>query len=57
MSPSEIAYAIDEGDCGGAVEFGIPKKLSSKEMAEALTAAGSEPEFFELDPDGNKVDA
>lgn len=56
MSPAEIAYAIDEGDCVGTVEFGTSEKLSGKAMAEALTAAGSEPEFFQLDPDGDQLD-
>jgi ABC-type protease/lipase transport system fused ATPase/permease subunit len=35
--------------CGGSE----PEKLSGKEMADALYAAGSEPAFFMLDDEGN----
>jgi hypothetical protein len=48
-----VVRECNQGDYVGDVAFGNSEKLSGKEMADALYAAGSEPGFFMLDDDGN----
>lgn len=53
---SEIDYQIKDGDCVGEVSLKEAKELTGPEMAEALSDVGSEPEFFQLDMDGNPLE-
>ena len=56
-SPSlqEIDHQIMEGDWSGQYHVDSVTVLSPKEMAEALIEQGSDPEFFGLNDDGEKV--
>ena len=49
----DIAYAINEGPCVGAMEEGVSEQLNGKQMAEALVKVGSDPGFFHLDENGD----
>lgn len=52
-----IIEACDTGPCVlASMELGRCQ-LDPVEMARALTVAGSEPGFFQLDDEGNEVDA
>jgi hypothetical protein len=53
LSLGQIDYAITDGDCVGSNLRQVEAELTSKEMAQALLEAGSEPDFFMLDDDGN----
>ena len=46
MDLKELAYAITDGDCSGVVDYGKPKILTKREMAKALLAQGSDPQFL-----------
>lgn len=46
---SAIAYEITEGDCSGQVDAGPSVPLSRREVALALQAQGSDPEFLLMD--------
>lgn len=50
-----IAIEIANGDMVGRVEVMERAQLTPKQMADALTEAGSAPDFFELDAEGNKL--
>lgn len=49
----QIAHDIDEGDCVGVVRLVGQVELSPEQMATALIAAGSDPEFFDLADPGH----
>lgn len=51
-----IAREIYDGDCSGRVEVMQSDELNGVAMAKALIAQGSDPGFFGLDKDGNKVE-
>lgn len=55
LSLAQIAAAITEGDCSGAIEHTVVE-LSAPEAARALLAQGSDPEFFMLDEDGAEIE-
>lgn len=48
-----IHYEITEGDCSGVTTMTDVQELSGSEMAKELLSQGSDPEFFDLDADGN----
>jgi len=52
----DVASAIDTGDCSGRITDEKIVKLSASKAAEALQAQGSDPEFFQLDEDGNDLE-
>jgi hypothetical protein len=55
-SLEQVAYDINEGDQVGKITTEISsEELNGKEAAAALSDAGSEPEFFMLDKNGNDV--
>lgn len=56
LSLSQVEYLITEGECVGAALVSKQTTLTNKEMAAALIAAGSTPDFFMLDEAGNKID-
>ena len=49
-----LNYAVTEGDCV-LHGYGVSKEeiLDGRQMADALYDAGSQPEFFHLDDNGN----
>lgn len=49
----ELARMIEQGPLVGDMTVVEPRKLSGREMADALYAARSEPGFFGLDDEGN----
>lgn len=53
---TRINYDITDGDCSGKVEISSYQELTPKEAAKELLAQGSDPEFFNLDKDGNSLD-
>ena len=55
VSIKQLAFDITEGSCSGEVKVVRVEPLSGKEVAEALTAQGSDPEFFQLDSKGNEI--
>jgi len=52
-----IVQQCDEGDFSGDWNITESQELTGKEMAQALVGQRSEPEFFNLDEDGNDLDA
>jgi hypothetical protein len=56
MSLSDVAYVIEDGDCSGQVEWKPSKILVGKAAAKAVQAQGSDPEFFQMDEDGNELE-
>ena len=52
----DIAYDITEGECSGRVHRVSSEELDGRAMANALIEQDSDPEFFGLDQDGNKID-
>ncbi len=57
MSLTDIDNAITDGDCSGRVKFIVNnEEKTGKEMAELLKEQGSDPEFFQLDENGNDLE-
>jgi len=58
MDLGDIVYECDRGDCVGSFhpDTDWNAEVDGPEMAEALTRAGSEPEFFNLDDDGEELE-
>jgi len=52
----DIGYAITEGHCSGKITTASEAEVTAPEMAKLLVAQGSDPEFFQLDENGNEVD-
>lgn len=53
---AELAELITTGPCSGLITITKQGELCGKEMATALLAQGSDPEFFQLDDDGNDLE-
>lgn len=51
-----IAYSITQGDCSGHTEEIKRQRLTGKQMAKELLNQGSDPEFFQLDKEGNEIE-
>lgn len=56
MSLEDIAHEIVNGDLVGSFGDTVVIELSPKEAAEMLYQYGSQPEFFNLDDEGNTLD-
>lgn len=56
MGLGEVAYAITDGDCSGAIEQGESKALSPLIAAKGLAIQGSDPSFFGLTPTGEDIE-
>ena len=56
MELAGVAYAIDEGDCVGKVDFAASERVDGRTMAGLLSELDSEPGFFQLDENGNALD-
>lgn len=52
---SDIAFECADGEMVMGVVDQSQKTINGKQMAKALTAAGSDPDFFSLDDKGNSV--
>jgi len=54
---ASIMYDITEGHCSGEVEnIARNEEKNGKEMADLLIAQRSDPEFFQLDEEGNDTE-
>jgi hypothetical protein len=51
----DIASEITTGDSSGVVRHIRTTQLSSQQVAKALMAQGSDPEFFGLDEEGHEI--
>lgn len=51
----DLHYAITDGDCSGKFEVTGFVAMDGKSMAKALQKQGSDPEFFQLDEEGNDI--
>ena len=56
LSLETIAYEMTEGHCSGVVIDEGEVEMNALQVAEALIAQGSEPEFFMIDEDGNDLE-
>ncbi len=52
----DIGYEIEQGDWVGYNIQSKQVELTPKEIVEALKEAGSDPDFFQLDDEGNKAE-
>lgn len=52
----QVRYDITEGHCSGQVTTLPTEEVDGPAMAKLLRGQGSDPEFFELDEQGNDVD-
>lgn len=48
MSLEDLSYEIEDGECSGVVTSDAGIELTPSQMAKALTAQGSSPDFFQL---------
>jgi len=57
-SLENIAYACDKGDCVGRfIENEVTnEKLEGSEASHKLYVMGSQPEFFNIDNEGNEIE-
>jgi len=56
MSIGDIIHEIDHGDFSGKFDTKIQdEELTGKAMADALRDQGSDPEFFQLDDEGEEI--
>ena len=51
-----LYYDITEGDCSGSTEVITRENVNGKRIADLLSAQGSDPQFFQVDNDGNDVE-
>lgn len=49
--------AITDGDCSGAVRVESTEEVDGPTMARLLRAQGSDPDFFQLDDNGQELEA
>ena len=56
MSLGELSYETMEGDLSATLDTKKEIVLNGKEAADALKEQGSDPEFFQIDEDGNDID-
>jgi hypothetical protein len=53
MDLGALHEAITTGDCSGRVHWAAEEALDGATAARLLHAQGSDPEFFQIDQDGN----
>ena len=51
-----LAEEVKEGEWSGEMKMLIHKEINGKQAAKALLAQGSEPEFFQIDENGNDLE-
>jgi hypothetical protein len=54
-SLEQVTHDITYGDCSGQVEAVKNEELNGEQAATALLKQGSDPEFFNIDKDGNDL--
>jgi hypothetical protein len=57
LSLVDVVHNMEHGDFSGQVKGEEVEELNGAEMAWHLIEQGSEPAFFQLDDDGNDLDA
>lgn len=57
LEVSDVIREMTDGGYSGFVHTISTEQLDGKGAALALSAQGSDPEFFQIDIDGNEVDA
>lgn len=55
MSLGELSYECMEGDFSGHLSVESKIELNGKQAADALKEQDSDPEFFQLDDEGNDL--
>lgn len=50
-----VHHAITEGDCSGTYSTKSSKAISGKLAADKVKEQGSDPEFFNMDEEGNEL--
>jgi len=53
----DIEYMITDGDCSGDIKWNPQIVLNGKECADALLEQGNVPIFFQIDNNGNDINA
>ena len=53
---SEIAYEITDGMWSGKMNFSPCQEIDAVTAAKELIAQGTDPEFFQIDADGNDME-
>jgi len=56
ISLQDVVYGITEGHWSGDWNAEESLEVTAPQMAKLLIAQGSDPEFFNLDDDGNEID-
>lgn len=56
MELGDIVSECVDGDMVGSTEVREERQITSQQMAQKLYEVGSDPGFFELDDDGNRID-
>lgn len=57
MSLNQVAFDIVEGECSGVIEWDyLNAELHGTEAVKECEKHGSDPEFFQMDEDGNKIE-
>lgn len=56
LNIEDLHHLTYEGPCSGRMLETHYVELNAKEAADALIEQGSDPEFFQIDQDGNDVD-
>ena len=52
---SDVHHQITNGDCSGTYTTLSTEELDGRQAADALKAQDSDPEFFQIDEDGNDL--
>lgn len=55
-SLASVAHDITNGGCSGRVKEISSQRLNGQQAAKALQDQGSDPEFFQLDKNGNDLE-
>jgi hypothetical protein len=50
---SVLAYQITDGDFSGSISIPTIEEVNGKRIADLLLSQGSDPEFFQVDSEGN----
>ena len=52
---ADVHHAITDGDCSGRYDTIASDEITPEAAAQGLIAQGSDPEFFQIDKDGNDL--
>jgi len=57
MTLNQVAFDIVEGECSGVIEWeSLNAELHGEEAVKECDKHGSDPEFFQIDENGNKIE-